>query len=81
MHDIFKCSYCMREFEREFAAQPKAARLATLGAFIASVAEGLDGRTEAEITASSDLTKDADWLKRARAALAEAERDHGADHA
>ena len=81
MHDIFKCSYCTREFERAFAAQPKAMRLATLGAFIAAVAEGLDGKTEAEIAASSDLIKDADWLKRARAAFAQADRAHGADHA
>lgn len=81
MHDIWNCSYCMKEFEREYAAQPKAVRLATLSAFITAVAEGLDGKTEAEIAASSDLMRDADWLKKARAALAEAEQENGADHA
>lgn len=71
----------MKEFEREFAAQPKAVRLATLSAFVMAVAESVDGKTEAEIAASSDLARDADWLKRARAALAEAEQDNRADHA
>lgn len=81
MHDIFSCSYCIKEFEKAFAAQPKSVRLSTLNVFITAVAEGIDDKTEAEIAASPNLTRDADWLKRARAALAEAERTEGADHA
>ena len=81
MHDIFKCGYCMREFERALAAQPETTQRSTLRIFIAAVAENVDGKTEAEIAASTDLAKDADWLKRARAALTEAERTEGATHA
>ncbi|MBL8253813.1 MAG: hypothetical protein JNJ76_09450 [Candidatus Competibacter sp.] len=80
MHDIFKCDYCRKALEDSLAEQPKADIAAILRAFATAAAESLDAKTEAEIVASPDLRRDAEWLLDARAALAE-EEPRGTDDA